>query len=357
MARLDVEGVRYTYPNAERPAVDVSLSVADGELISLLGPSGCGKTTALRILAGFVTPQFGTVAIDGVDVTAVQPQRRPTAMVFQQYALWPHMNVWHNIAFGLIQRRVPRPDIERRVAATMEMLGLGDFRQRMPSQLSGGQQQRVALARALVIEPKILLLDEPLSNLDAHMRERVRDQLRQIQRSIGITTVFVTHDQSEALGISDRVAVMDGGVVVQFDRPTAIYATPGNLFVAGFIGTMNLLSGDLEGDAVLIGGCRIPVEAESPHVRDVTVAMRPEDIVIASAGERGAAAEVVDASLRGADTDVRVRGAFGTVRALLPRDVAPPVGTPVSVRIRRVAAYDGATGHLIAFHAEVAAAR
>ncbi len=310
MARLAVEDVRYTYPKADRPAVTLSLDVADGELVSLLGPSGCGKTTALRILAGFITPQYGTVSIDGLDVTAVEPQRRPTAMVFQQYALWPHMSVWHNVAFGLLHRRVARQEADRRVTAMLDMLGLGAFRTRMPGQLSGGQQQRVALARALVVEPKILLLDEPLSNLDANMREHVRDELRQLQRRLGITTLFVTHDQSEALAMSDRVAVMSDGVIAQLDRPAAIYAAPGTLFVAGFIGAMNIVEGDLLDDAIRVGGGLVPVDGRGHVAHDAALAIRPEDVLLLPLGTDGAAdAQVVDTSLRGADSEVRLSGA------------------------------------------------
>jgi putative spermidine/putrescine transport system ATP-binding protein len=347
MARLELENVRLTYPKAARPAVDISLAVDDGELLSLLGPSGCGKTTALRIIGGFLTPQFGRVRIDGVDVTSLEPDRRPTAMVFQQYALWPHMTVWHNVAFGLEQRRLARKEIDRRVTAALGMLGLSDYAGRFPAQLSGGQQQRVALARAIVLEPKILLLDEPLSNLDAHMRERVRDELHQLQRRLGITTVFVTHDQSEAFGLSDRVAVMTDGKIAQLDRPAAIYTAPRTLFVAGFIGTMNLLEGDCLGNSVRIGDSLLPVDQPCHVATRAILAIRPEDVVLGPDGAPGACAEVVGAALRGADTDVYVRGSFGTLRVLLPTEAVPPVGRTVSLRVRRVAAYDRESGCLL----------
>jgi putative spermidine/putrescine transport system ATP-binding protein len=357
VARLDVHDVRFTYPKAERPAVDVSLSVGDGELVSLLGPSGCGKTTALRILAGFLTPQFGIVAIDGADITAMQPQRRPTAMVFQQYALWPHMTVWHNVAFGLFQRHVPRPEVDRRVRTVLEMLGLGEYGARMPAQLSGGQQQRVALARALVVEPKILLLDEPLSNLDANMREHVRDELRQLQRRLGITTVFVTHDQSEALGLSDRVAVMADGRIAQLDRPAAIYATPGTIFVAGFIGTMNIEPGDVLGDGVRLGGTVIALERHVPVAHGVTLAIRPEDVLLGPGDGDGSPARVVDTSLRGADSEVRLEGGFGTLRAMVTTESAPRVGTTVAVRLRRILAYEREGGRLLPMEPSLEVAR
>src|SRR5919204_346767 len=242
MARLAVDHLIKQYRRGGHPAVqDLSLEVNDGEFICLLGPSGCGKTTTLRMIGGFLKPDAGDVRIDGTSVVNQPPERRPTAMVFQRYALWPHMRVWDNIAFGLQVRRRPRDEINRRVEAVLELVGLPSLGRRYPQQLSGGQQQRVALARALVLEPRILLLDEPLSNLDAQLRIYMRSELTAIQRRVGITTVFVTHDQEEGMSVADRIAGMNKGGVEQMDSPEEIYARPATLFVATFIGSMNRL--------------------------------------------------------------------------------------------------------------------
>ena len=226
----------------------ISLTVADGEFFSLLGPSGCGKTTILRMIAGFIFPTSGTVLFDDQDVTHVPANRRNTGMVFQNYALFPHMTVFENVAFGLRTRKVATAETADRVARALDLVGLAGLEQRPVPQLSGGQQQRVALARAVVIEPDLLLLDEPLSNLDAKLREETRDQIRELQTKLGITAIYVTHDQEEALAVSDRIAVMEEGECRQLDRPDAIYRRPANRFVAAFMGNMNLWEGVLETD-------------------------------------------------------------------------------------------------------------
>jgi putative spermidine/putrescine transport system ATP-binding protein len=264
---------------------DLSLEVADGELICLLGPSGCGKTTTLRMIGGFITPDSGDVRIDGKSVIRQPPERRPTGMVFQRYTLWPHMDVWHNVAFGLELRGKPRAEIDRAVGAALELVGLPGVERRNPSQLSGGQQQRVALARALVLEPRILLLDEPLSNLDAQLRVRMREEITAIQRRVGITTVFVTHDQEEALSISDRIAVMRAGVLEQLATPSELYARPATLFVATFIGTMNLLDGLVEVDGHVVAPpfrFALPSGTGLKAGKRVVVGIRPEDLEISS---------------------------------------------------------------------------
>ena len=221
----------------------ISLTVADGEFFSLLGPSGCGKTTILRMIAGFIFPTSGAVRFDGQDVTSLPAHRRNTGMVFQNYALFPHMTVFENVAFGLRTRKVAGPEIADRVARALDLVGLTGLERRPVPQLSGGQQQRVALARAVVIEPDLLLLDEPLSNLDTKLREETRDQIRELQTKLGITAVYVTHDQEEALAVSDRIAVMEEGECRQLDRPDVIYRRPANRFVAAFMGNMNLWEG------------------------------------------------------------------------------------------------------------------
>src|SRR6476661_5960803 len=237
---VELVGLHKSYGGV--PAVsDVSLAVPEGRVTTLLGPSGCGKTTLLRLIAGFMQPDEGEIRIKGRRVNEVPPQRRSTVIVFQDYALFPHLSVFENVAYGLRRRRVSRPDRERRVDEMLAFLGLAGAGRQSPLQLSGGQQQRVALARALVVEPDVLLLDEPLSNLDAKLRVRVRTELKEIQRSLGKTTILVTHDQEEALSISDRVAVMEAGRIRQIGTPYEVYTQPVDAFVADFLGIANFL--------------------------------------------------------------------------------------------------------------------
>jgi iron(III) transport system ATP-binding protein len=221
---------------------ELNLSVGKGELICLLGPSGCGKTTTIRLIAGFLEPSCGSVWIDGRDVTSLPPERRNIGMVFQSYALFPHLNVFENVAFGLKAVKVPRPQIENRVRRALELVNLPNYEKRPVFELSGGEQQRVAIARAVVIEPQILLLDEPLSNLDASLRERTRRQLRELITSLGITTLFVTHDQEEAFALSDRIVLLSRGQCQQVGTAQELYDHPANEFVAGFIGRSNIFS-------------------------------------------------------------------------------------------------------------------
>ncbi|AQZ66027.1 Putrescine transport ATP-binding protein PotG (TC 3.A.1.11.2) [[Actinomadura] parvosata subsp. kistnae] len=255
----------------------VTLGIGEGEFFSLLGPSGCGKTTTMRMIAGFEAPTKGVVKLYGQDVTDVPPNKRDVNMVFQSYALFPHMSVWDNVAFGLKQRKVAQAEIRRRVGEMLEIIGLTGREKRMPRALSGGQQQRVALARALVNQPRALLLDEPLGALDLKLRQAMQIELKRIQREVGITFVYVTHDQSEALTMSDRIAVMNDGVVEQLAGPREIYERPATAFVAGFIGTSNLLAGAATGGEMKVGGGRVLVPG---HDGDVTVTVRPEKITI-----------------------------------------------------------------------------
>jgi iron(III) transport system ATP-binding protein len=253
---------------------DIDLSVEPGEFFALLGPSGSGKSTLLRLIAGFNQHQHGEVLIGGKDVTGIPPWKRNVGMVFQNYALWPHMTVAQNVAFGLEERKLPRPVVKEKVAAVLELVGLADYASRRPGQLSGGQQQRVAIARTLAIEPQVLLLDEPLSNLDAKLRVQTRQELVKLQRRLGITTIFVTHDQEEALTTCHRVAVMDQGIIQQVGSPMALFDYPVNRFVAQFVGTANLFSGSVRsdagilrftstklGDIILPAGLQAPAEA------------------------------------------------------------------------------------------------
>ena len=310
-------GKRYA---GQAALTDLSLMVNPGEVMSLLGPSGCGKTTALRIVAGFVTPDAGTVTIGGEDMGPLAPERRPTALVFQSYALWPHKSVAENIAFGLRVRRLPRAGIRAKVHATLKLLALEAYRDRYPSQLSGGQQQRVALARALAVEPQVLLLDEPFSALDAALRQQAREELRALQRRIGITTLYVTHDQEEALALSDRIAVIQAGRTEQVGTPEAVYERPDTLFVATFIGTTNLLAGTVVADighgrgVRLADGTILCVEAEAvpPPGTPVTLAYKAEALAIGQPHDRNAISGIVDdCTYRGGTRRYTIASAVG----------------------------------------------
>ncbi|WP_256921915.1 ABC transporter ATP-binding protein [Leifsonia sp. NCR5] len=259
---------------------DLDLTVQSGELVSLLGPSGCGKTTTLRMIAGFLAPDAGSITMAGRDVTRLGPDKRPSAMVFQNYALWPHLTVAKNVAYPLKLRTLSRAQIAERVDAILTLVNLLHHRDSRPPRISGGEQQRVALARALVQEPDVLLLDEPLSNLDAKLRVKVREDIRDLQQRLGITTVIVTHDQEEALSISDRVAVMNAGRIEQFSTPTELYARPATEFVATFIGSLNRFDGSFDGSRVV----------EGPGV----VGIRPEDVVFTQAPVPGGVRAVVE---------------------------------------------------------------
>ncbi|WP_053387787.1 ABC transporter ATP-binding protein [Leucobacter japonicus] len=239
---LSIRNLQKTYPKTTAPAVnDVNLDVQQGDLVALLGPSGCGKTTTLRMVAGLLEPTSGQIFVNGKDVVSTPVHKRGMGMVFQSYALFPHLTVQENVAFGLQMHKVPRAQIGPRTEEALEKVQLGHLKARKPAELSGGQQQRVALARALVIHPTLLLLDEPLSNLDAKLREAMRREIRGIQQESGTTTLFVTHDQDEALDMADRIAILNNGVIEQYDRPTAIYESPATKFVANFVGKANFL--------------------------------------------------------------------------------------------------------------------
>ena len=289
MAFLELDGLTRTFDGAA--AVDrLSLGLERGRILALLGPSGSGKTTTLRMLGGFETPDGGRLVVDGEDVTRLSPQRRRFGMVFQHYALFPHLDVRGNIAFGLETLGVKGADLERRIAESLALVELDGLGARRVDQLSGGQQQRVALARALAPEPRVLLLDEPLSNLDPTLRERTRRELRGLIQRVGITTVFVTHDQEEALSIADQIAVMQSGVVEQLATPSELYARPATLFVATFIGTMNLLEGTVADGQVAAGPLRfrLPPDAALAAGAPVVVGVRPEDLAICAPGAAGA---------------------------------------------------------------------
>lgn len=282
MAFVSLDHINVCYDKKKNILKDLDFEVLKGEFVSLLGPSGCGKTTTLRVVAGFIEPQSGKFLLDGTDITKVPVNKRNFGLVFQSYALFPHLNVYDNVAFGLKLRKLKKEEIEKKVNHILEVCGLRDLKERFPSEMSGGQRQRVALARALVIEPKLLLLDEPLSNLDAKLRIKMRMEIKRIQKKLGITTLFVTHDQEECFSISDKVAVMNQGVIEQYDTPENIYQRPKTEFVARFIGFENFIELKHEKDNIYFAA------DDSKFITDLTydttdfvATIRPEDIQIA----------------------------------------------------------------------------
>ena len=290
---VSVSGVSKSF-GATLAVNDVSLQVGKGEFLTLLGPSGCGKTTLLNLIAGFIEPERGEIEIEGERVTRMPPYRRSIGMVFQNYALFPHMTVAQNIAFGLKMRKVPAAEIEKRVNGALDMVRLPEMGERRPRQLSGGQQQRVALARALVINPKVVLLDEPFSAIDKNLRAEMQVELKQIQKRIGITTVFVTHDQSEALSLSDRIAVMSQGRIEQVSEPAMLYRSPASSFVASFIGDVNrlpcIVEREVAGEVLLqVGGLALRLPRERASVdgaaRAAMLFVRPEELVLVAHGD------------------------------------------------------------------------
>ena len=269
---------------------DVELNIEPGSFVTLLGPSGCGKTTTLRMIAGFESPDEGEIYLGGEPINQLTPNKRDTAMVFQSYALFPHYNVFDNVAYGLRLRKVPKDEIKTRVTNILKLVELSDMEQRMTNQLSGGQQQRVALARALVVEPGVLLFDEPLSNLDAKLRVQMRTEIRRIQQTLGITAIYVTHDQSEAMAISDNIILMKGGIIAQMGSPTEIYYHPNSEFVADFIGECNFLPCTVTGregpDAVVqVYGHPVKVRSEQKASGNAEIVLRPEAIEITDQGQ------------------------------------------------------------------------
>jgi len=313
--RVEALGIRLAY--GETPVLrDVSVTVEPGEFFALLGPSGSGKSTLLRLIAGFAQAQAGKIVIGGRDVTHVPPWKRDVGMVFQSYALWPHMSVERNVAFGLEERRMPRDEVRRRTRAALELVGLAGYGSRRPSQLSGGQQHRVAVARTIAIEPKVLLLDEPLSNLDAKLRVQMRRELRKLHERLGITTIFVTHDQQEALTMCDRIAVLDQGVVQQVGTPLQLFDQPANRFVAQFVGSVNLV----ESGAGL-------------------VAFRPHAVLLDAAPAAGGlsfAGHIVSCEFLGEFVRYEVKVADATIIADQPHRVGAPAlaaGTEVHLSV------------------------
>ena len=335
MAVLDIKSVAKWFGEV-RAVEDFELTVPDGELVCLLGPSGSGKSTLLRMVGGFEHPSAGSITIDGEEIIHLPPERRPTGMVFQSHALWTHMNVFKNIAFGLKLRGLPAEEVNRRVEAVLELVGLTGYGKRGTNQLSGGQQQRVALARSLVLEPKILLLDEPFASLDQHLRERLREEVRDIQQRLKITTLFVTHGQEEALAMADRIVVMRNGRIEQVAAPDVLYREPATPFVAGFIGKMNMIEGTAAEGTFSHSAFTIPLPvADGP----VIFAVRPEALDIIPADGAGSA-KVHRVTDYGAHAIVDLELADGIrLKAQVPEARDWKMDQPVDLKPHSFAAY------------------
>jgi len=322
MAFVQLEGLGKRYGEIDA-VVATNLSVEKGEFVSLLGPSGCGKTTTLQMIAGFVEVSSGRIVLDGRDITHAKPASRGLGVVFQSYALFPHMTVKDNVAFGLRMRKVPNGELQQRVDRVLKLVRLNQHAERYPRELSGGQRQRVALARALVIEPPVLLLDEPLSNLDANLREEMQYEIRRIQREVGITTLMVTHDQSEALSISDRVVVMQAGRITQIDAPYTLYEHPRTEFISGFVGKANLLPGERDGAGV--------VQVRSGG--ELILSLRPEKIDLRDKGQGRLQGNIVSRFFLGSQWLYGVSTTLGELSVVRRNDGSAPLteGTAVGL--------------------------
>jgi iron(III) transport system ATP-binding protein len=354
---LEISQLRKDF-GAIRVVDGIDLSVRSGEFVSLLGPSGCGKTTTLRMIAGLLNPSGGTVELDGRTLSRdstllVPPERRNMSMIFQSYAVWPHKKVFDNVAYGVRLRKLPAAETKRRVLAALEVVKMAHLADRYPGQLSGGQQQRVGLARALAVEPRVLLMDEPLSNLDASLREEMRFEIRRIHDEFKITTVYVTHDISEAIVASDRIALMNGGRIEQIGSPEELYEKPTTAFAAGFIGPVNLLPATAAGpDAVELSDCqetlRLPADSTISPGAKVTIAFRPHDATLTATGVAGAAVRGDHNLLHGTvtrqayigharDYVLRLATSDRTIRVITPptTDFAPGEAVSVTIPIRR----------------------
>jgi spermidine/putrescine transport system ATP-binding protein len=348
---IDVRLERVTKDFGEMVAVDdLSLDIAEGEFFSMLGPSGCGKTTTLRMIGGFEEPTRGTIYLGGRDVTDLPPYRRDVNTVFQSYALFPHLNVEDNVAFGLRRKKVPSGEIKTRVAEAMRLVDLGGFERRKPAQMSGGQQQRVALARALVNHPKVLLLDEPLGALDLKLRKQMQLELKRIQQEVGITFIYVTHDQEEAMTMSDRLAVMRHGKIEQIGPPEEVYETPQTEFVASFLGASNLIAGEVKEErdglssVLLTGGGTVEVPIERAPFQPgatVKVGVRPEKITIGTddAPHPGAGWNAISGLLRmstyiGVSHQYKVEGPGGTELTVWVQNLGAVLAPQPGERVR-----------------------
>jgi iron(III) transport system ATP-binding protein len=322
--RLEGIGKRYGAVQAVKP---LDLVIENGTLVTLLGPSGCGKTTLLRMIAGLEQSTEGRLFIGGRDVTLLPAGARNVSMVFQSYALFPHMNVLENVAYGLVSSGIRKRDAQARAEVVLETVGLKGFGTRLPSEMSGGQQQRVAVARALILEPDVLLFDEPLSNLDARLRRSMREEIRTLQQRLGLTVVYVTHDQSEALAVSDRIVVMRNAEIAQAGTPEELYTRPNSIFVATFMGEANQVRGVIEavaGDVaqVRIGGLHLDLPARGLALGPVDVVIRPEAMRLAAEGEPAMPATVIRAIYMGSHAECRLDTAVGELFVIAPRNTA-----------------------------------
>jgi len=340
---------------------DLNLEVVDGEFLVLVGPSGCGKTTALRIIAGLEDPTTGQVYVGDREITDVAPKDRDIAMVFQDYALYPHMSVYDNLAFSLQMRRTAHSEVERRVKGVAELLGLGELLRRKPGQLSGGQRQRVALGRAIIREPRVFLMDEPLSNLDAKLRVSMRAELARLHRRLGVTIIFVTHDQVEAMTMARRIAVLHEGRLQQLDSPQGLYDRPRNLFVAGFIGSpaINTLAARYHDGSFVGEGFRVSMEGRPkapavPSAQDLVLGVRAEDMRILDGAPPPAVASLGEGAVDlvetlGSDTFLTLSGSWGSmvVRVEPRAEYAPGRRLPVGLLLDRLHVFDAATGEAI----------
>ncbi len=348
MAEVVLKKVNKIYPGGVHAIKDVSLEVEDGEFLVLVGPSGCGKSTLLRLIAGLEEATSGEIIIGGRVVNDVAPKDRDISMVFQNYALYPHMTVYENMAFGLKIRKFPKDEIDRRVREAAEMLGLTDLLDRKPKALSGGQRQRVALGRAIVRKPKVFLFDEPLSNLDAKLRVHMRTEISKLHQRLGTTMIYVTHDQVEAMTMGDRIAVLKDGVIQQHDTPMKLYNDPVNMFVAGFIGSpaMNFIDGSVSGEVITLGEVLLPKPRQvEPPGGELVVGIRPEHFVVdPEAPHLSAVVEVVEPM--GNETFIYFQLGGRQVVARIPASYAVRVGDKVPIRIdtERIKFFDPKTG-------------
>ncbi|MBP3040792.1 ABC transporter ATP-binding protein [Bacillaceae bacterium Marseille-Q3522] len=314
--QLTIEKLSKIYPTGDGVS-DINIAVHQGEMVTLLGPSGCGKTTVLRTVGGFIDPTGGNIKIVNESVLQLPPEKRPTAMVFQSYNLWPHMTVYDNLSFSLKLKKRKKAEIKEKVNEVLKLVRLEGMEKKYPSELSGGQQQRIALARALLLEPKVLLLDEPFSALDAKLRHELREELREIQAREKLTMLFVTHDQEEALSISDRIVVMNKGKIEQIGTPQEIYDSPASLFVAQFIGRMNFLTGEASEEGIHIQSL---LYANEENFRgSVTVCVRPEDVTFSLNGQ-GIDAKVNKMMMLGHYAEVTLHTEIGTIKMFVDRD-------------------------------------
>lgn len=357
--KLQIKDMTKKYDNGDG-VEHINLDIYEGEIVTFLGPSGCGKTTILRTIGGFLDVTSGDITVDGQSIISLPPEKRPTAMVFQSYNLWPHMTIYENLAFGLKLRKVPKAEIDADVKKYLQLVSMPGCEKKYPGQLSGGQQQRIAIARSLMLKPSLLLLDEPFSALDAKIRQQMREELKKIQQDLGITVIFVTHDQEEALSMSDRVVVMDGGDIQQIGTPTDIYNEPKNAFVADFIGESNILDGLMVRDfEVKFAGQRFKcLDKGFGENTPVDVVIRPEDIDVVEPDSTHITGEVTNVTFKGVHYEiiVDVAGFKWMIQSTDYRAVGDRIGlslTPDDIHVMAKSQYSGTFGDYSTFSDEM----